>query len=104
MDDLDQLEEYDSACFPDLQTSLKLDELTVEDLLKRFSAQQCDFCSKTKQGWLEQFSYAGLILTALIHGESKQFAWKDVCKWVFYPSIKKIDDPDFEIWMKDKIN
>lgn len=104
MDDLENLQDYDASSFPSLKMSLELDGLTVKDLLKRFSAQQYDFCSKTKQGWFEEFSYAGLILTVLIHGESKQFAWKDVYKWVFHPTVKEIADPDFEVWMKDKIN
>jgi hypothetical protein len=101
---MDFLGEYDAECFPTLKSALELDGITVKDLLQKFSYQQCDYAFKVKQGWFEEFTYSGLSLTVLIHGESKQFAWKDVNKWVFYPNVKKIDDPDFEIWMKDKIN
>lgn len=98
---MNDFEELDFECFPTLKSALELDGLTVKDLLKRFSAQQYDFCSKTKQGWIEQFTYSGLILTVLIHGESKQFAWKEVCKWAFHPSTN-LSESDFEIWLKQK--
>ena len=31
---MDDLQEYDFDCFPDLQTSLKLDGVTLEEMLK----------------------------------------------------------------------
>lgn len=99
---MDDLQEYDFNCFPDLQTSLKLDGLTLEELLKRFSAQQCDYAFKVKQGWLEQFSYAGLILTVLVHSKQKGFVWGKITNWVFHPNVEEINEPDFEIWLKQK--
>lgn len=99
MDNLQQ--QFDFEAFPLLKSSLELDELTVEDLLKRFSHKTSFYYLKAKQGWFEQFSYAGLILTVLVHGKSKRFAWEDVGKWRFYSDVKKLSDPDFEVWMKN---
>lgn len=100
---MDDLQEYDFNCFPTLKSALELDGVTLEEMLKKSSYKPL-YYSKEKQGWLEWVSYAGLTYLVLLHGESKQFAWKDVNKWVFYPNVKKVDDPDFDIWMKDKIN
>lgn len=98
---MDFLGEYGAECFPTLKSALELDGITVKDLLQKFSYQQCDYAFKVKQGWFEEFTYSGLSLTVLIHGESKQFAWEDVGKWRFYSDVKKLSDPDFEVWMKN---
>lgn len=98
---MDDLQEYDVECFPPLKSSLELDGLTLEDLLKRFSNQHCEYAFKVKQGWFEEFFYAGLAVTVLMHSKQKEFAWKDISKWVFHPNIKKLGDTDFEVWMKD---
>lgn len=99
MDDFDTLQEYDAECFPDLQTSLKLDGVTLEEMLKTSHFEP--FCySKKKQGWLEWVVYAGLTYQVLVHGRQKHFAWKDVQKWSFHPSTN-LSDPDFEIWIKN---
>lgn len=100
---MNDLEEYDAECFPDLQTSLKLDGVTLEEMLKTSSYKPL-YYSKEKQGWLEWVLYAGLTYLVFIHSSQKDFTWKEVCKWVFHPNVKKLGDPDFEIWMKDKIN
>lgn len=98
MDFLETLQDYDAQCFPTLKSALELDEMTLEDLLK---ASHFDpFCySKKKQGWFEWLLYAGLTYLVLVHGKQKHFAWKDVYKWVFHPNVKKLGDPDFEVWM-----
>lgn len=97
---MDDLQEYDAECFPDLQTSLKLDGVTLEEMLKKSNYKP--FCySKKKQGWLEWVLYAGLNYLVLLHGKQKHFAWKDVQKWSFHHA-KKLGDPDFEIWLVDK--
>lgn len=98
---MDDLQEYDFNCFPDLQTSLKLDGVMLEEMLKKSHFDP--FCySEKKQGWFEWLSYAGLTFLVLVHGRQKHFAWKDVCKWFFHPNVKKLGDPDFEIWLKQK--
>ncbi|MBW7986611.1 hypothetical protein [Lactobacillus helveticus] len=97
---MDSLGEYDFNCFPDLQTSLKLDGVTLEEMLKKSNYEP--FCySKKKQGWFEWLSYAGLNYLVLLHGKQKHFAWEDVGKWVFHPGTK-LSEPDFEIWLKQK--
>lgn len=97
---MDFLQEYDFNCFPDLQTSLKLDGVTLEEMLK--TSHFDPFCySKKKQGWFEWVSYAGLTYLVLVHGKQKDFTWKEVCKWAFHPSTK-LSESDFEIWLKKK--
>lgn len=103
MDDFDTLQEFDAESFPLLKSMLELDGLTLEKMLKKSNYEP--FCySKKRQGWFEWLSYAGLTYLVLIHGESKQFAWKDVYKWVFHPNVKKLCDPDFEVWMNSNSN
>lgn len=96
---MDDLQEYDFDCFPDLQTSLKLDGVTLEEMLK--TSHFDPFCySKKKQGWFEWLLYAGLTYLVLVHGKQKAFTWKEVCKWVFHPSTN-FSESDFEIWIRN---
>lgn len=104
MDEFDTLQDFEADSFPMLKSMLELDGLTVKDLLQKFSYQQYDFCSKTKQGWFEEFSYAGLTVTVLVHSKQKGFVWGKISKWIFHPNVEEINEPDFEVWMKDKIN
>lgn len=103
MEDLENLQDYDASSFPMLKSMLELDGLTVKDLLQKFSYQQCEFAFKVKQGWFEEFFYAGLAVTVLVHGTQKNFTWNNVGKWIFHPNVKHIGDSDFEVWMKDMI-
>lgn len=100
MDDLENLQEHDAENFPMLKSMLKLDGLTLEEMLKTSDYEP--FCySKKKQGWFEWVSYAGLTYLVLVHGKQKDFTWKEVCKWAFHPSTK-LSESDFEIWLKKK--
>lgn len=100
MNDLENLQDYDAACFPTLKSALDLDGLTLEEMLKASHFEP--FCySKKKQGWFEWLSYAGLTYLVLVHGSQKHFAWKDVCRWRFHAGTH-LDESDFEIWLKQK--
>lgn len=101
MDFLENLQDFEADSFPMLKNMLELDGLTVKDLLQKFSYQHCDYAFKVKQGWVEEFSYAGLTVTVLVHSKQKGFVWRKISNWVFHPNVEKLGDSDFEVWMKD---
>lgn len=98
---MNDFEEFDFECFPTLKSALELDGLTVKDLLQKFSYQHCDYAFKVKQGWVEEFSYAGLTVTVLVHSKQKGFVWGKISNWIFHPNVEKLGDSDFEVWIRN---
>lgn len=104
MDDLENLQDYDAQCFPTLKSALELDGVSLEDVLK-FSKRMVYGYSKEKHGWYEEISYAGLLISVLVHGKLPTFVWKDVQNWTFHHakklSAEDVAEPYFEVWVKD---
>lgn len=102
MEDFNELETYDSECFPNLKTQLALDGWTLEDLLKN-SFRAVYFYKAEEKGWYESISYAGMIIAVVVHNQLPQFAWEDVEKWTFHHAKKvspeDIMEPYFEVWV-----
>jgi hypothetical protein len=104
MNDSENLQDYDAACFPTLKSALELDGISLEDVLK-LSKRMVYSYSKEKNGWYEEILYAGLAIPVLVHGKSSYFAWEKVKKWTFHHAKKlgaeDLAEPYFEVWVKD---
>lgn len=100
---MDDLEEYELKSYPTLKSALDLDGMSLLDVLKTCPRKIYGY-SYQKNGWLEELSYAGFLFTVLVHSSKKNFEWKDVKKWTFYPCSKSIIEPDFEVWVRSNVN
>lgn len=102
MENINDLEAFDSECFPTLKGALALDNCTLEDVIKT-CPREVFYYDQNQDGWLEQVLYANMAITVLLHSKSAYFDWKDVKKWVFHHAKKvsqeDVMNPYFEIWV-----
>ena len=101
---MNDFEELDFECFPTLKSALELDGMTLEDLLKSSKRTVYGY-SEEKKGWYEEISYAGFLISVLVHGKLPTFTWKGVQNWTFHHAKKlgkeDLVEPYFEVWVKD---
>lgn len=104
MDNFNELEAFDSECFPDLKAQLEIAGWNLEDLLKN-SFRVVYFYSNQKHGWYEAISFAGMIIPVLVHSKLPQFDWEDLQNWTFHHakkiSVEDIMEPYFEVWVNN---
>lgn len=105
MENLNDLEAFDSECFPTLKSALALDNFTLEDVIKT-RPREVFYYDHGKGIWFEQVLYANMAITVLLHSKTPEFAWKDVKRWTFQHAKKiskdEIMEPYFEIWLNEK--
>lgn len=102
MDDFDTLQDFEADSFPTLEAMLRLNGMTLEDLLKNSVRAVYSDSEPRKRLWHEEIRFAGLMVDVWVHSKSAYFSWDDLEKWTFHHGASKISPyPCYEVWVKD---